>query len=112
MDSESAFVVFFLLLLVLAVGWGYLNFRRSEELRANGKRVWGVVVRNNFHLRRSSFFLPVVRFTTQAGIVVEMEYTKGIAMAFPRFAKGTPVWVAYDEHNPQDFLVLTSGRYD
>jgi len=51
----------------------------------------------------------VVRFTTLEGVLVEAEYTKGLAMAMPRFSAGRAVWVAYNKANPYDFTILSSG---
>ena len=107
-------VVTFYLLLPLFVSTvflaSYLNYLQKEKLRATGERVRGVITANKFHLSRVSVFRPVVRFTTQAGVVVEAEDTKGTAFAIPRYSVGTLVWVAYEKANPYDFMLLTPGN--
>lgn len=81
----------------------------QEWWHKNGVRARGVIVRNNFHLGRISVSRPVVQFTTQEGIAIEAEDTKGVAMAIPRFSVGKAVWVAYNRDNPRDFVILSSG---
>lgn len=81
----------------------------QEWWRKNGVRARGVIVRNNFHLGRISVSRPLVRFTTQEGVVIEAEDTKGMAMAIPRFSSGKMIWVAYNRANPYDFVILSSG---
>ena len=66
-------------------------------------------MRNNFHWGRISVSRSVVQFTTQEGVLVEAEDTKGMAMAIPRFSVGRVVWVAYKRENPYDFVVLSFG---
>jgi hypothetical protein len=81
----------------------------QEWWRKNGVRTRGVIVRNNFHVGRISVSRPVVQFTTQAGVLIEAEDIKGLAMAIPSFSAGKAVWVAYNSANPYDFVILSSG---
>jgi hypothetical protein len=103
------------LILCMLVGAGvlflisYFAQVDQEWWRKNGVRTRGVIVRNNFHLGRISVSRPVVQFTTQEGIVIEAEDTKGVAMAIPRFSVGEVIWVAYNRANPHEFMILSSG---
>jgi|GEM_PF-3245497 len=88
---------------------GYLAQVDDEWWRKQGVRVRGGIVRNEFHLGRTSVSRPVVRFTTTLGQVIEAEYPKGWATAIPRYSAGRAVWVAYNKTNPFDFVLLSPG---
>jgi hypothetical protein len=110
MDVEGIKLILFML-----VGAGvlflisYFAQVDQEWWRKNGVRTRGVIVRNNFHLGRISVSRPVVQFTTQEGVVIEAEDTKGMALAIPRFSVGEVIWVSYNRANPHDFIVLSSS---
>jgi hypothetical protein len=60
----------------------YFAQANQEWWRKNGVRTRGVVMHNTFHLGRISVARPVVRFTTQEGMVIEAEDTKRLLRAF------------------------------
>jgi hypothetical protein len=110
MDDEAIKLIIWML-----VGSGvlylvsYLAQVDQEWWLKKGVRTRGVIVRNKFHLSRISVSRPIVQFTTQEGILIEAEDTKGWATAIPRFSVGKAVWVAYNSANPYDFVILSSG---
>lgn len=104
MDVE--FIVYALVIMGAILLAAYMEHEQNNKLRKTGGRVRGVIVRNNFHIGRTSVFRPVVRFTTPEGVVIECEYQKGVALAVPQFSDGTAIWVAYDKKNPSDFLII------
>lgn len=105
MSSEVTFalVVAAALLVVLVVS--YVIQQHWNQLLATGGRASGVVVRHNVRLGRNTITYSVIRFTTSRGVVVEAEYTNGIATSLPSHQLGQRVRVAYDQKNPADFIV-------
>ena len=71
------------------------------------------MIKNNYYPGETSYNLPVVRFRTEIGEIIELEdksYTDNDRVE-PRFDEGAKIIVSYDEQNPKNFLILTKGRY-
>lgn len=81
-------------------------FQQISSLKQHGIRTYGVVVRNKFLLGDPSVFRPLIRFTTQQGVVIEALERHGLAMAIPRFSKGEKVNVLYENDNPVNFKII------
>jgi hypothetical protein len=102
----------FVVIIAIALVGGKAAFEHKQRLRATGGRAQGQIVRNRADLSSgTTVFWPVVRFATHKGSVIEGEQTNGSALSIPRYEVGVMVWVAYDKANPQDFVLLTPGRF-
>lgn len=106
MDTEWTFALVLVVVLLLVVLGSYLVQLKWNWLLDSGGRARGEVVRHNLRLGRVTVVYSVVRFTTSAGVIVEAEYTNGIATAVPGYRIGQQVRVAYDKANPADFIIL------
>ena len=99
----------FLTLGVLAVPWAVLAFRSQRRFLSRALRATGVVQSLTAErLDRSTFYFPVITFTTAAGVTVTARSKTSISGGYPI---GKTISVLYDPNDPNDLEIDAWSRW-
>ncbi len=90
---------------VLAVEWALLAFRSQRRFLGKALRAKGVVQSLTAeHLERTTFYFPVIRFTTVAGVTVTATSKTSKSRGYPI---GKTISVLYDPTDPKNLEIDT-----
>jgi len=90
---------------VLAVEWALLAFRSQRRFLGKALRAKGVVQSLTAeHLERTTFYFPVIRFTTVAGVTVTAASKTSKSRGYPI---GKTISVLYDPNDPKNLEIDT-----
>ncbi len=90
---------------VLAVVWALLAIRSQRRFLGKALRAKGVVQSLTAeHLERTTFYFPVIRFTTAAGVTVTATSKTSKSRGYPI---GKTISVLYDPNDPKNLEIDT-----
>ena len=99
----------FLTLGVLAVAWAVLAFRSQRRFLSKAMRATGVVKSLTAErLEKTTFYFPVITFTTAAGIPVTAQSKTSISSSYPI---GKTISVLYDPNDPSSLEIEAWSRW-
>ncbi|TME24657.1 MAG: DUF3592 domain-containing protein [Chloroflexi bacterium] len=99
----------FLTLGVLAVAWAVLAFRSQRRFLSKAMRATGVVKSLTAErLEKTTFYFPVITFTTAAGVPVTAQSKTSISSSYPI---GKTISVLYDPNDPNSLEIDAWSRW-
>ena len=99
----------FLTLGVLAVAWAVLAFRSQRRFLSKAMRATGVVKSLTAErLEKTTFYFPVITFTTAAGVPVTAQSKTSISSSYPL---GKTISVLYDPNDPSNLEIDAWSRW-